>query len=148
MREVNLSDALVQYVATSDGDQDDNAKAFEAGWRACAGERAESASQPRLFGGDSGPAWTPHSGTGATRETSLAAAASVSKGRAKGIRKRVLAALAVRPDTDAGLAKRLECPDNSVRPRRIELWRDGKIRAVGTQSRPSGRTAMVWGVVD
>ena len=77
--------------------------------------------------------------------TSRQAAASVAD-KAPTKRDRVLSVLRLGPLTDEQIAARLGMRDNSVRPRRIELARDGLIVEAGTALTTSGRAATLWKV--
>ena len=46
--------------------------------------------------------------------------------------------------TDQELSMLLDRPENTVRPRRIELHQAGRIQAAGTRRTKSGRQATVW----
>lgn len=64
----------------------------------------------------------------------------------KTLKGRVFDALKERQQTDAELCQTLRKSANSVRPRRIELEREGRIVAVGKRKSKSGRDCTVWGV--
>lgn len=51
------------------------------------------------------------------------------------------------PITDAAGAELAGLPENTYRPRRLELHRAGKIKAVGYSRTKSGRKAVAWAVV-
>jgi hypothetical protein len=46
--------------------------------------------------------------------------------------------------SDQQLSLVLEMPENTVRPRRIELQKEGRIVSAGTRPNKSGRGANVW----
>ncbi len=79
--------------------------------------------------------------------TSVLAAAAIAPHRATQ-RDRILAYLAMYPSTDQELAQRLGMDPSSVRPRRIELERDGLVTGFGSRRTASGRLAKVWGCTD
>lgn len=63
------------------------------------------------------------------------------------LRARVYAALVERgPMTDEEMQEVLGMNPSTQRPRRVELWRAGKVARVGKRLTRSGRTAAVWGV--
>lgn len=111
----------------------------------------EGAKQTGLFGGAAlaGTLGPPYRPSVHGSETSLAAAAALSKGRTENLRAIVLVEITRRPSTDQELAEQLELEENTVRPRRIELVQRGLVRDSG-ERRPtrSGRAAVVWGLSD
>lgn len=99
------------------------------------------AEQTRLLTDAGSVAWTP-----AAREsdTSLAAAASMVP-RAGTLRERVYKALLRRPMTDDEIGAELELGGNTVRPRRGELVKTGRVVDSGERrTTASGRAATVW----
>ncbi|MCH9683740.1 MAG: hypothetical protein K0V04_20065 [Deltaproteobacteria bacterium] len=66
----------------------------------------------------------------------------------KTLRGRVLDALRAQPSTDEELCRVLRRPSNSVRPRRVELEREGTIRCVGERKSSRGRPSKVWALVE
>lgn len=62
-------------------------------------------------------------------------------------KERVFDEIKAKPGTDDELSKRLRRAANSVRPRRIDLEREGRIRSVETRKLPNGRKAKIWEVV-
>lgn len=94
--------------------------------------------EPTLF--DQPPAQT-HS------QTSVAAANAI-KPHAETMRAKVYATIREYPGTDQEIAHRLGIPENSCRPRRIELQRKGLVKAVSKKRTTAGRSAYVWGLVD
>lgn len=62
------------------------------------------------------------------------------------MRERVLAELRRAPATDQQLAERLSIPENSARPRRIDLLREGLIEAHAVVTTKAGRKAQAWRV--
>jgi predicted ArsR family transcriptional regulator len=75
--------------------------------------------------------------------TSKTAAAMVAE-KTPSQRERVLMILGTEPLTDEGIAVRLGMRENTVRPRRIELLRQGLIVGAGTALTSSGRPANLW----
>ena len=70
------------------------------------------------------------------------------KGKAVSIREGVYAWLVANgPATDKRMQEELGLDGNTQRPRRVELFRDGRIREMGKVKLPSGRSAMTWGAV-
>ena len=62
-------------------------------------------------------------------------------------RRSVFAALMGAPGTDHEIATRLNMKPNTVRPRRVELWRQGFLEPVDMKKMKRQR-AVVWGVTD
>ena len=62
------------------------------------------------------------------------------------IKARVLEAIRAKPQTDDELARTLRWPSNTVRPRRLDLEREGQIVCVGRRPSRSGRACKVWGL--
>ena len=84
--------------------------------------------------------------TDATRATSHDAAKAI-KPVAKTQKRKVLDYIASRPDgaTDEEIQIGLDIGPNSERPRRVELFEDGRIRDSGRKRKTkSGRAAVVW----
>ena len=79
--------------------------------------------------------------------TSVAAAESM-RPVTPSLREQVLQALLQRPQTDQELSRLMGRPDNTIRPRRIELVKAGLVTEFGKRRTASGRLAVVWGVVD
>ncbi len=52
------------------------------------------------------------------------------------------------PMTDEEMQVALKMNPSTQRPRRIELWRAGKVTKVGTRATRSGRMAALWGVAE
>lgn len=78
--------------------------------------------------------------------TSIAAAAAIRPARPN-LREKVYAAIAEHgPLTDEQLADLLEMNPSTVRPRRIELQRAGRIHEAGKTKTKSGRKAVTWNV--
>ena len=78
------------------------------------------------------------------QDTSIEAAGAIAP-HAKAIRERVFQALVDKPDTDQGVSIRLSLAENTVRPRRIELERDGRVIDSGERRvLASKRKAIVW----
>lgn len=78
------------------------------------------------------------------RRTSVAAAESVRPTRMSR-QARVLACIQESPKTDQEVAEALGLPENSVRPRRVELEQQQLVRESGkTRQTASGRRAIVW----
>lgn len=70
-------------------------------------------------------------------------------GRAKAVRAAVLEVIRTDgPLTDLQISRKLQIPENTARPRRIELLRDGLIRTGPTVRNPSGRRAVAYVLVD
>jgi predicted ArsR family transcriptional regulator len=90
--------------------------------------------EPTLFD----PPYQAHS------DTSKAAAEAI-KPHVPTMRDKVLACILQYPGTDQEIAHRLGIPENSARPRRVELERAGLVRAVNKKQTSAGRTAYVWG---
>ena len=78
-------------------------------------------------------------------DTSVEAAHSMVTA-AESIRSMVYEALAVRPMTDIELSEYLEMSENTVRPRRVELYHKGLVESIGKKKTPSNRMANIWGV--
>jgi predicted ArsR family transcriptional regulator len=66
------------------------------------------------------------------------------RGKAPSVAEKVLAELRRAPATDEELVARLGISQNTVRPRRVELFHAGKIAQVGRRATSSGRAATVW----
>ena len=79
--------------------------------------------------------------------TSLAAAKEIAR-YTPTMREKVHRCLMEAPGTDEDIAERLGLPQNSLRPRRIELQRSGKVRPLRKVRTRSGRLAWLWGVAD
>lgn len=77
--------------------------------------------------------------------TSTSAAKSIAEHAPK-MRERVYEEICKWPGTDQELAHRLEMDENSVRPRRVELVKEGRIKKVSQRRTRSGRLAAVWGL--
>jgi len=78
-------------------------------------------------------------------DTSIDAAAEISNGRAEKVRIRVLAELRMKPQTDQELASKLGVPENTIRPRRVELVDNGMVRDSGERRLTKAkRKAIVW----
>lgn len=77
--------------------------------------------------------------------TSQAAATSM-KSHAASQRETVYRAIRTDPDglTDEQIERATGLLGNTVRPRRVELAREGRICAKGTRKTSSGRSAVVW----
>lgn len=71
-------------------------------------------------------------------------AARAIKPRVPEMRNRVLEALKAAPGTDQQIAQRTGMPENSVRPRRVELQRLGLVIPFGVARTTSGRRAQQW----
>lgn len=134
-------------------DYSDREAGFRHGWRAAMRYRDAQGEPLGLFGAsrpaglnssDLGPAWTPSSGQGETADTSLEAAASMAGRGAAAIRELVLETITSRPSTDQEIAELLGLPENTVRPRRIELRDRGVVFPHGRRRTKSGRLATVW----
>lgn len=98
------------------------------------------ASQGDLFG-------SPMRGTAPSvrQDTSIAAGASMPRDRILAVKRKVLLLLSSRPLSDQELVQRLGVPENTLRPRRIELVSDGLVIDSGIRRRTeSGREAIVW----
>lgn len=97
---------------------------------------------PRGRGGQASlPAFQRHS------ETSREAAIGV-KARTDTLRLQVLNLLRERgPMTDEAIAQALDLPQNTARPRRVELVQMGSVIARGKASTASGRSAVTWDLV-
>jgi hypothetical protein len=78
--------------------------------------------------------------------TSRDAAMSM-KHEAPRLRQRVYELLSAEAHTDYETSMILVRPENSVRPRRIELVRLHLVGPVGTKTGPTGRRATLWGAV-
>lgn len=78
-------------------------------------------------------------------DTSVEAAISMVTA-AENIRSMVYEALVVRGMTDLELAAHLGLSENTVRPRRVELYHKGLVESVGKKKTPSNRMANIWGV--
>ncbi len=100
--------------------------------------------QRPLFNDDaSAPAWVPR----VAQDTSHEAADAVAP-KAKILRERVFEALGLKPATDQQLAIRLNIGLNTIRPRRGELVKTGRVRDSGVRATlESGRKAIVWEVI-
>ncbi len=132
------------------------ARAFEEGWKAATALANRRQDQVPMFGGMPPAEPTPWRAPVAdaltvdTLETSRAAAESMTRDgrKAEVARMLVLNAIRDRPGlTDRQLSDRLSIPENTVRPRRIELLDAGAIEPDGQGINPSGRKAVVWRVV-
>lgn len=78
------------------------------------------------------------------QDTSIEAAGAIAP-HAKVMRERVYQALVAKPDTDQGISVRLSMSENTVRPRRIELEKDGRVIDSGERRvLASKRKAIVW----
>ena len=78
-------------------------------------------------------------------QTSLAAALSMMGRPADNARQRVLDCIWLcGPVTDQEIAQMLGMSENTVRPRRLELERDGLLVKAGTRRTQSGREAVKW----
>ena len=78
--------------------------------------------------------------------TSVEAAKSQTKTKKDGDRLRILQLLAeAGPLTDEEIGIRSGIGANTVRPRRVELVRDGLVQAVGEGRTASGKRAVTWG---
>ncbi len=78
------------------------------------------------------------------QDTSIEAAGQIA-GQVIAIRERVFRAISEKPDTDQGLSIRLRMAENTVRPRRVELEKAGRVIDSGGRRRStSGRKAIVW----
>jgi hypothetical protein len=77
--------------------------------------------------------------------TSLQAAKSM-KNQAENLREIVFTAIANEPLglTDLELEEATGIKGSTVRPRRVELQRAGRIFSMGTRPTPSGRRATIW----
>lgn len=93
-----------------------------------------------LFGIVPIPAYQPHSATSRSAAEFIAP-------KVTGIAAEVLELLTCEALTDADIALRLERSENSTRPRRIALEREGKVIAAGIGTSPSGRPASLWRAV-
>jgi hypothetical protein len=101
-------------------------------------EWMEMAKIPDLF---SQPPYQRHS------ETSKAAADSV-KESAGTLREQVYDCIVQwGPICDEVISAMTGIPPNTVRPRRVELLRAGRIKAWGKTRTRSGRSAVAWGVI-
>jgi len=78
-------------------------------------------------------------------DTSVEAAISMVTA-AESIRNMVYEALAVRGMTDLELSAHLGLSENTVRPRRVELYHKGLVESIGKKKTPSNRMANIWGV--
>lgn len=102
-------------------------------------ERATAATQGSMFDGDQTPT-VPYQ----MQDTSIEAAGSIAP-HAKAIRERVFQAIVDKPDTDQGLSIRLGMAENTVRPRRVELEKAGRVTDSGERrTLASKRKAIVW----
>jgi predicted ArsR family transcriptional regulator len=82
------------------------------------------------------------------RPTSVAAAEEIQPRRLSHSA-RVLAAIQAGPKTDQEIAEATNLPENSVRPRRVELEQAGRIRdSEKTRRTHAGRRAIVWEAVE
>ncbi len=80
--------------------------------------------------------------------TSFAAAKSQTATKKDSDKQTILAALERHgPLTDEQLVERTGIGANTVRPRRVELVRDGLVQAVGEGRTASGKRAVTWGRV-
>ena len=80
--------------------------------------------------------------------TSVAAAKSQTKKKTEIDRETILAALDQHgPLTDEQIVERTGIGANTVRPRRVELVREGIVQAVGEGRTVSGKRAVTWGRV-
>lgn len=78
------------------------------------------------------------------QDTSIEAAGAIAP-RAGAIRERVYQAIVDKPDTDQGISIRLHMSENTVRPRRIELERAGRVIDSGDRRvLASKRKAIIW----
>lgn len=76
--------------------------------------------------------------------TSKAAAAQI-RSEARSYRQQVLDTLRQHGAlTDSQIAERAGLNENTARPRRIELARNGQIRSAGQQKNTNGRMATLW----
>jgi hypothetical protein len=88
--------------------------------------------------------WANHPPAQQHSPTSTSAAKSIAEHAPK-MRDRVYREICKWPGTDQELAHRLEMDENSVRPRRVELVKEGRIRKVNQRRTRAGRLAAVWG---
>ena len=96
-----------------------------------------------------GEPWAPSRGRTVTTATaSFSAAAQMKPDTTEAIRRMVLEAIREKPDTDKGISERLGIPENTTRPRRIELVNHGLVVEDGKAKNPSGRMATRWKVAD
>lgn len=73
------------------------------------------------------------------------AAARAIEPRVRNLRAMVYTAIAFwGPCTDQALADLLEMPENTTRPRRVELVQAGRVQKVGVGKTRSGRSAALW----
>jgi transcription initiation factor IIE alpha subunit len=80
--------------------------------------------------------------------TSVAAAKSQTKSKKEGDKQTIIAALELHgPLTDEQIVERTGIGANTVRPRRVELVREGLVQAVGEGRTASGKRATTWGRV-
>lgn len=79
--------------------------------------------------------------------TSKAAAMSMLE-EAPSLRQKVYRLLCTEDHTDYETSMMLNRPENSVRPRRVELVGLGLVEAVGERKGPSGRLATLWRGID
>lgn len=115
--------------------------------------------EPEAFGSDSDPRWELARTMWTQRvlgkmnipppaqrhsEESVAAAHSM-LAPAKHLREVALDHLRRSPMTDSELAISMGLPENTARPRRVELAKLKLVVAVGKRKGPSGRYAKVWG---
>jgi hypothetical protein len=78
-------------------------------------------------------------------ETSQAAAEAIKPEQAN-LRERVYEAIAASPCglTDEQIAERTGLNPSTARPRRIELWKAGRVNGLGQERTRSGRWATLW----
>jgi transcription initiation factor IIE alpha subunit len=80
--------------------------------------------------------------------TSVEAAKSQTKSKKDGDKQTIIAALELHgPLTDEQIVERTGIGANTVRPRRVELVREGLVQAVGEGRTVSGKRAVTWGRV-
>jgi predicted ArsR family transcriptional regulator len=80
--------------------------------------------------------------------TSVEAAKSRTKKKTEIDRETIIAALELHgPLTDEQIVERTGIGANTVRPRRVELVREGLVQAVGEGRTVSGKRAVTWGRV-
>lgn len=107
----------------------------------------ESRKQTGLFSGSdlAGTLGAPYRPSVSGSETSLEAAHALGKRRAENLRAAVLVSITSAPGTDQEIAARLEQPENSIRPRRIELVQRGLVEDSGYKRKTkANRNAIVW----
>lgn len=82
-----------------------------------------------------------HSGT--SREAAVRGAAS-----AKSLRQKVYEFLVLwGPSTDREMQEGLHLDGSTQRPRRVELFREGRVVEHGRRVQPNGRSATIWRAV-